>query len=619
MLLAINKQKNKIILISAFLITLAQINNFTYKNVIISNIFLITASIIGTFPIFLQAFSSLRLKIISIDVLVTVAIIGAFVINNYEEAAIVSFLFLFGAFLEQKTLNKTKNAIKELIDLKPQKALKKVNNDFVLVKINEVEVGDLLLVKTGDQIPVDGIIVKGFGQINQASITGEPIPVEKTINDQVYAGTILENGTLEIETLKIGEDTTFGKIIELVEEASDSKSKTEKFINKFSFYYTPIVLLIALVVGLFTKDIELAITILVLGCPGALVIGVPVSNVSGIGNGARNGVLFKGSEVISALSKTSVLVFDKTGTITTGRPEVLEILYYTKDVDEANKYLYSIEKESNHPLAKAVVNYFDNIKPYDVSYTNVLNGFGIEASINDKKVLVGSLSLVNNNKINITKQIKNDFDNLIENGHTVVFLVIDNEINLILGIKDKIRPNLKNEIINLKKMGYNNLIMLSGDNQKSVDLVTNEIGLTKGIGNMLPSDKVEYVKELKNKGEIVTFIGDGINDSPSIALADVGIAVGSGTDVAINTSDVVLMKSSFFHLRHALGLAKAIIKNTFSNIVIALLVVIILIYGLVFGGFVNMTVGMLVHEGSILLVILNGMRLLKFKLKKENK
>ncbi len=619
MLLAINKQKNKIILISAFLITLAQINNFTYKNVIISNIFLITASIIGTFPIFLQAFSSLRLKIISIDVLVTVAIIGAFVINNYEEAAIVSFLFLFGAFLEQKTLNKTKNAIKELIDLKPQKALKKVNNDFVLVKINEVEVGDLLLVKTGDQIPVDGIIVKGFGQINQASITGEPIPVEKTINDQVYAGTILENGTLEIETLKIGEDTTFGKIIELVEEASDSKSKTEKFINKFSFYYTPIVLLIALVVGLFTKDIELAITILVLGCPGALVIGVPVSNVSGIGNGARNGVLFKGSEVISALSKTSVLVFDKTGTITTGRPEVLEILYYTKDVDEANKYLYSIEKESNHPLAKAVVNYFDNIKPYDVSYTNVLNGFGIEASINDKKVLVGSLSLVNNNKINITKQIKKDFDNLIENGHTVVFLVIDNEINLILGIKDKIRPNLKNEIINLKKMGYNNLIMLSGDNQKSVDLVTNEIGLTKGIGNMLPSDKVEYVKELKNKGEIVTFIGDGINDSPSIALADVGIAVGSGTDVAINTSDVVLMKSSFFHLRHALGLAKAIIKNTFSNIVIALLVVIILIYGLVFGGFVNMTVGMLVHEGSILLVILNGMRLLKFKLKKENK
>lgn len=617
MLIVVNKHKNKLILTSFVLIILAFFNHFVFKLNNVSNIFFIIASIIGAFPILLQAIGALRLKIVSIDVLVSVAVIGAFIIKNYEEAAIVTFLFLFGAFLEQKTLNKTKSAIKELIDLKPKTAYKLINNEYQLVNVNEVNVNDQILIKTGDQIAVDGIIISGSGQINEASITGESMPAEKLVGSFVYAGTILDNGTIEVKALKVGEDTTFGKIIELVEEASDSKSKTEKFINKFSLYYTPIVLLISVIVGIFTKNIELAITILVLGCPGALVIGVPVSNVSGIGNGARNGVLLKGSEIISSLSKTTTIIFDKTGTITTGKPEVEEVIYYSIDQEKINKYLYSVEKESNHPLAKAVVSHFKDVEGYNIISTDVRGGFGIKASINDDEVIIGNQSLIENEDIFISDTVLNDIDKLTNKGNSIIVLAVNKEILAILGIKDKIRANLKEDLANLKKSGIKNLILLSGDNQKVVDLVKEEVGLTTGIGNMLPADKANYVKMLISQGEIVTFVGDGINDSPSLALADVGIAMGSGTDVAIETSDVVLMKSDFKHLRHAFGLAKAIVRNTISNIVIALLVVVILIYGLVFGGFVNMSIGMLVHEGSILVVILNGMRLLKYKLKKE--
>ncbi len=617
MIIAINKQKNKIILTSFILIVLAFINHYLVKIDYVSEIALIIASIIGAVPIILQAIGALRYKIVSIDVLVSIAVVGAFIIRNYEESAIVTFLFLFGAFLEQKTLNKTKDAIKELVELRPKTAYKKIDGEYVLVNVSDVKVNDYVLIKTGDQVPVDGEIIKGSGQINEASITGESMPVEKSVKSFVYAGTILDNGTIEVKALKVGEDTTFGKIIELVEEASDSKSKTEKFINRFSLYYTPVVLLIALVVGIVTKDIELAITILVLGCPGALVIGVPVSNVSGIGNGARNGVLLKGSETISALSKTTTMIFDKTGTITTGKPEIEEVIYYTNDKGEAAKYLYSIERESNHPLAKAVTNYFKDLDYYKVTNTNVVGGFGIKAVVNGSEVVVGSGSLMESEGFVITETMENDIEKLVSNGNSIIMLAIDKEIKLVLGIKDQIRENIKEDLENLRKMGIKNLVLLSGDNQKVVDLVKEEVKMTIGIGGMLPEDKANYVKMLMEQGEIVTFVGDGINDSPSIALADVGIAIGSGTDVAIETSDVVLMKSDFKHLRHAYGLSKSIMKNTISNIVIALAVVAFLMFGLIFGEFVTMSIGMLVHEGSILVVILNGMRLLRYKLKKE--
>ena len=296
-------KKNSITLISAILIALAFFGRFSLDNMAIFNWSLIIASILGVAPIAIQAFQALKVKVVSIDVLVTIAVIGAVLIQNYEESAIVTFLFLFGSYLEQRTLNKTRSAIKELTELAPESALKQMENgEFEEVDVDDVDEGDILLVKTGAKVPVDGTVLTGEGHINEASITGESLPVSKKVDSEVFAGSILENGTIQIRADRVGEDTTFGRIIELVEEAQDSKSEAERFIDRFSKYYTPAVLVLGFIVWFFSKDIELAITILVLGCPGALVIGVPVSNVAGIGNGARNGVLLKGSEVINDFS-----------------------------------------------------------------------------------------------------------------------------------------------------------------------------------------------------------------------------------------------------------------------------------------------------------------------------
>lgn len=310
-------RKNHITIVSAILIIIAYVSKLGFQNESIAIWSLITASVLGVIPIAIQAYQALRVKVVSIDVLVTIAVIGAFLIRNYEELAIVTFLFLFGAYLEQRTLNKTRSAIKELTEMAPEVALKQLKKDeFEEVAIEEVDIGDILLVKTGAKIPVDGTVLTGEGHVNEASITGEAVPVSKKKDSVVYAGTILENGTLQITADRVGEDTTFGKIIELVEEAQDSKSEAERFIDRFSKYYTPAVLVLSFIVWLISRDIQLAITILVLGCPGALVIGVPVSNVAGIGNGARHGILLKGSEVINDFSKLDTMVFDKTGTLT---------------------------------------------------------------------------------------------------------------------------------------------------------------------------------------------------------------------------------------------------------------------------------------------------------------
>src|SRR5690554_5162976 len=319
------KNKDKITVISGVLIAVAFLSRWTVGNMAVFQGALIIASIMGVAPIALQAYQSLRVKVVSIDVLVTIAVLGAFLIQNYEESAIVTFLFLFGAYLEQRTLNQTRSAIKELVEMAPESALKLMENgEFEEVDIDDVDVGDILLVKTGAKVPVDGTVLTGEGSINEASITGESIPVAKEKGSNVYAGTILDNGTVQIIADRVGEDTTFGKIIELVEEAQDSKSEAERFIDRFSKWYTPAVLVLAFIVWIFSRDIELAITILVLGCPGALVIGVPVSNVAGIGNGARHGVLLKGSEVISDFSRLDTMIFDKTGTLTIGNPSVSE-------------------------------------------------------------------------------------------------------------------------------------------------------------------------------------------------------------------------------------------------------------------------------------------------------
>lgn len=577
---------------------------------------MILASILGFVPIALQAYQALRVKVVSIELLVSIAVLGAFFIGEYNESAIVTFLFLFGALLEQKTLEKTRSAISALTKMAPATAiLVGTEGELEKVAIDEVAAGDRLLVKTGAQVPVDGIIASGSGHLNEASVTGESKMAAKTVGDRVFAGTILENGTLQVTTEKVGEDTTFGKIIELVEEAQDAKSGAERFIDKFAKYYTPAVLLLALVVGVLTGDLRLAITILVLGCPGALVIGVPVSSVAGIGNGAKHGILIKGGDVLDSFSKVDTFVFDKTGTLTDGKPTVSKVTSYGKiPPAEALVLAAAVERESDHPLGQAILDYAA-VKEYPVvSQTQVIKGQGIAANVANHQVLVGNGKLLASHKIQLTAALQQDLTALEASGHSTVFVAIDEAPALLIGIKDQIRPEAAKTLQQLRQMGAKQLVMLTGDNQATADLVGRTLGLDVVQGGLLPEDKSAYVRQLQAQGHKVAFVGDGVNDSPSIALADIGIAMGNGTDVAVETSDVVLMQSSFANLVQAYGLTKKTVLNMKENILIAVGVVLFLLVGLIVG-YIYMASGMLVHELSILVVVVNGMRLLGYRVK----
>lgn len=608
-------KKNQITLISGVLIALGFFSQFILENVRLSEWSLIIASIFGVAPIAIQAYQAIKVKVVSIDLLVTIAVAGAFLIQNYEEAAIVTFLFLFGHFLEQRTLNQTRSAIKELTEMAPESALRQMKDgEFEEVDVEDVDEGEVLLVKTGAKVPVDGTVITGEGHINEASITGESVPANKTIGSEVFAGTILENGTIQIRADRVGEDTTFGKIIELVEEAQDSKSEAERFIDRFAKYYTPVVLVLAFGVWLFSQNIELAITILVLGCPGALVIGVPVSNVAGIGNGARNGILLKGSEIIHNFSRVDTIVFDKTGTLTVGNPTVAETEFYGEESTKALSYLASVERESDHPLAKAVLQQIGETSFSTVEGTEVVKGGGIVAHVNGHRLAVGNVALMETEHVAFSKKAQKDVERFEENGNSLVLTAVDGELKILMGIRDQVRPGVKEDLQDLKRLGVKNLVVLSGDNQGTVDAVARELGLTAAHGHMLPEDKSAHIEKLQRAGQIVAFVGDGVNDSPSLALADIGIAMGNGTDVAIETSDVVLMNSDFSRLPHALGLTKATALNMKQNIVIAVGVVLVLLASVFFSEWMNMSIGMLVHEGSILVVIFNGMRLLNYRL-----
>lgn len=604
------RHKNQIAVVSGLLIVIGFLGHLVLHSEWLFNGAFIIASIIGVAPIAIQAYQAMKVKVISIDMLVTIAVLGAFLIRNFEESAIVTFLFLLGSYLEQRTLNQTRSAIKELTEMTPETALKEMEDGtFEEVDIDEVDEGDLLLVKTGAKIPVDGTVFEGQGHVNEANITGESFPVKKVVDDEVFAGTILDNGTMKIVANKIGEDSTFGKIIELVEEAQDSKSEAERFIDRFSRWYTPLVLLVGILVWIFTQNVEIAVTVLVLGCPGALVIGVPVSNVAGIGNGAKNGVLFKGSEVISDFSNVDTILFDKTGTLTEGNPQVAETIYYYDDTENTFSYLASVERESDHPLALAILEELGDVPVKEVTETSVVKGGGIVAQVAGRQIAIGNPFLMEEKDIILSDKAQLDVQRLADSGHSLVMTAVDGELKVMMGIRDQVRDGVKNDLAKLKVLGVKNLIVLSGDNQGTVDLVKRELGLTEAYGSMLPEDKQRFLKDRQTAGEIVAFVGDGVNDSPSLASAEIGIAMGGGTDVAIETSDVVLMNSNFNRLPHALSLAQATYANMQQNIVIAIGVVIVLLASLLFSDWMSMSIGMLVHEASILVVIFNAMRL----------
>lgn len=612
----IEKHTTQITAITAVLIAAGYASKYLLQLPVAYAILLAVASIIAVVPIALHAISALRVKVISIELLVTIAVIGAFVIGEYNESAVVTFLFLFGNFLEQKTLAKTRASIKSLTAMAPTTA-ELVNDDGSVetVDVDDVEEGDVVLVKTGGAIPVDGTVIEGQGYTDEAAVTGESRAVTKNTGDSVFSGTLLSDGYVKIKATKVGEDTTFGKIIELVEDAQDTKSHAEKFIDRFAQYYTPAVLIIALAVFLVSRDFKLAITVLVLGCPGALVIGAPVSNVAGIGNGAKRGILVKGGEAMDTFAKVDTFVFDKTGTLTEGKTALADAKVYGADAAQILTQTAAVEALSDHPLGKALLNAADaqglDYTKLSISASQTLKGQGITATVAGQEICAGNQKLLAAHHVTLNEQQQADLAALQATGSSVVIVAVAGQVAAIYAIADTIRPELADQLAALRQAGAKHLVMLTGDNAQTANYVAEQLGIDEVHAELLPDEKVTYVKAFKDEGRTVAFVGDGINDSPSLATADIGIAMGSGTDVAIETSDIVLMQSSFAALVHAYKLAKKTVMNTRENVAIAIGVVAFLLLGLI-AGFIYMASGMFVHEASILVVIFNAMRLINF-------
>lgn len=616
MLRRINQYKNHITAISGFLIVLGYIFS-ALGNQNVRNTVLIVSTVLASLPIVLKAFQALRMRAFSIELLVTIAVAGALYIGEYMESSVVTFLFLFGAYLEVRTLEKTRSSLKSLIDMAPQEASVMKEKGIVNISVDEVVIGDRIIIKSGSKVPVDGRIVLGHATINEAAITGESVPASKGIEDKIFSGTIVDNGYIEMIAEKVGDDTTFAKIIELVEEAQESKSKAQKFLDQFANIYTPAIIVVSILVLLITRNFHLAITFLVVACPGALVIGAPVSNVAGIGNGAKNGVLVKGGEVMDNLSKVDTIVFDKTGTLTKGKPEVVEIKTYGEfDENQLLRLVGGAETISEHHLGQTIVREAANRKlelKMNVIDGQIIKGNGIIANVDGYHLAIGNKKLMKAESIHVSKEVLEDMNNQEKRGYTAIFAAIDGNIAGIIVIADQIREDAKIALSEMRKNGIKKMIMLTGDNRHTAQLVANELGLDEFYAELLPEQKVEFVKKLKKEGSVVAMAGDGINDAPAIATADIGLAMGEGgTDVSMETADVVLMADKLMQFSHAYSLAKATIRNVKQNTFFAVVIVIILLGG-VLSGTVHLASGMFIHEASVILVILNAMRLIGFK------
>lgn len=607
--------KNRLTFLSGGLLIAALISYLVSPGSQIQDILLITASILAGVPIAIKALQALRMKAFSIDLLVTIAVIGAIIIGEYTESAVVTFLFLFGDYLEGRTLKKTRSSLRSLISMAPLEATVLKDGKRNTIPADKVEKGDTVIVQPGGRIPVDGIILSGSSLINEAAITGESVPVSKHVGDPVFSSTISDNGYLEITAEKIGEDTTFAKIIELVEEAQETKAKTQKFMERFARYYTPGIIILALFVWAITRDIHLALTFLVIACPGALVISVPVSIVAGIGNGAKNGILIKGGDKMEDLAKVNAIVFDKTGTLTKGKPEVTAIKAFGISEDELLALAAEVEVVSEHHLGKAIINKAEerglslHQKPSD---TNTMKGHGLTARLANQEIYIGNSLGAQKLQITIDQDVSTYMGKQEDNGNTAVLVARQNTVIGIISIADQVRDEAYDAIAQLRDSGIKRTVMLTGDNRQVADGVASQLGINQVFAELLPQDKVDKVKTCKKSGTKLAMVGDGINDAPAIATADVGIAMGgTATDVTMQTADVILMSDKLDKLPYAVNLAKATIRNMKQNTYLSLITVAMLLVG-VLTDYIHLASGMLIHELSVLLVILNAVRLVRF-------
>lgn len=574
---------------------------------------LLLASAISGWTIAVKALQALRLRVFSIELLVTIAMIGAVILGEYVEAAAVAFLFRLGAYLEAITLGKTRSALKALIDQAPAEAIVLRDGAQVKVLASEVVRGDRVLLPSGSKIAVDGQVASGRALVNEAAITGEPVPVAKQVHDRVFSGTTVDTGFLEVIAEQVGEDTTFARIIELVEEAQESKAKTQKFLDKFASYYTPGMLLLAVLVYFVSRNPELALTFLVIACPGALVISAPVSMVAGLGNGAANGLLVKGGEVLENLAKADVVVFDKTGTLTEGRPAVAAIATYGDTSEyELLELAAAVEAVSEHPLGQAIVNAArerqgePSGRPGRVE---VHKGSGIRGTVRGQNVLVGKREWLERLGVAVHEEAQKEAERQEKQGYTVVFAAAGESLIGMFAIADPVRLEAQEAIRGLKQEGVKRVLMLTGDNRHVARQVADRIGIDQVYAGLLPAEKAGHIQEWQRQGCRVAMVGDGINDAPAIASADIGMAMGgTGTDIAIEAADAVIMTDRLDKLVYARRLAKRTVRNMKQNVSFAVAVVVLLLAG-VLTEHIYLASGMFIHEFSVILVILNALRL----------
>ena len=497
----------------------------------------------------------------------------------YETAGTIITLILFGKLLEAKTKGQTSSAIKKLIGLQPKKAKIIENGAEKEVLIENLKVGDIVIVKPGEKIAVDGRIVEGATSIDESMLTGESLPVSKKVGDKVVGGSINKNGSIRFEATEIGKNTVLSQIIKLVEEAQGSKAPISRMADIVSAYFVPIVIGIAIITGIawflsgsgLVTALSFFIAVLVIACPCALGLATPTSIMVGTGKGAENGILIKSGEALETAHKIKTVVFDKTGTITKGKPVLTDLIAYGKyNENELLKIAASVENDSEHPLAEAIVNKAKEknieIKPYEKF--RAMPGYGIRAIFEGKEVQIGNRKLMENRKINVEISQK-DYDILSNEGKTPMYISIDNELAGLVAVADVIKETSKEAIEKLKKMGIKT-VMLTGDNEKTAKFIAKQVGIDDVISEVLPYQKSQKVKELQKKDEFVAMVGDGINDSPALAQANVGIAIGNGTDVAIESADIVLIRNDLRDVAGAISLSKATITNIKENLFWAL-------------------------------------------------
>jgi len=576
-------------------------------------VFAIASLILGGYPILKSAIKALLIPDLNVDTLVSIAAIAATAVGAYQEAATVIFIMLLGEFLEHLTVGKTRRAISSLIQIAPKTAWVRREQQEIRVPIEEVKANEIVIVKPGERIPVDGKIVSGCGSINQSMLTGESIPIDKGVGERVYCGTINESGSCEIETTQIAEGTKLAQIKRLILEAQAEKSPTQRVMDRFARYFIPAILFIALTTFLITGDAIRAITILIVACPCALVLGTPTAVVAAIGNAARQGILIKGGLYLEQMGKLKTLLMDKTGTLTYGKPKVVGISRLDGLSEEEILYWAAIaEKRSEHPLARAVIDRAEesalNI-PHPNSFEN-LRGKGVRAQWDGHKILVGKSLFLKEDGIEVPEVMNNMLMSKESEGATSLLIALDQQIIGTISIADTVRDKAKTAIDRIRQEGVSEIWMLTGDSESVANRIGKELGIRYEAG-LLPEEKVLRVKEWKKLAKTVAMIGDGINDAPALAAADVGIAMGgAGTDVAIETADVALMTDEIEKIPITIRLSRKALRVIKENIVFALVFNTTLVL-LSAQGWVTMILGAVMHQASSLMVILNSMRLLR--------